>query len=74
VTPRERFGKIAAPHYLTARLLEDLLFGSIAAVQGAEELVKALEDWSGQNPRWHLTAAAGDEREIKYLGSGGPPG
>jgi hypothetical protein len=47
VTTGKRFGEVASPHNLAAGLLEDLLFGSIAAVQSAKELIDALEDWSG---------------------------
>jgi hypothetical protein len=74
VTTRERFGEVASPHDLAAWLLEDLLFGAIAAAQRAEEFIETLEDRPGEDPGWDLSAAAGDKGEVKYLGSGRPPG
>jgi hypothetical protein len=44
---RKRFGDVSVPHNLPTGLPQDLLFGSIAAAQGSEELVEAMEDRTG---------------------------
>jgi hypothetical protein len=51
-----------------------LLFSPIARAQGSEEIIEALEHRSCQNPRWHFTTAAGDQRKVKNLGSSRPTG